>query len=624
MPVGQASWTVRGFFSSRIVLAFCLLPAFAQTPLTVEKPDAPLIIRPYAAPEAPPIRLSNSPRLSRLLRAGKLYLTVQDAIALAIENNLDLEVDRYGPLVQQWQLERFKGGGTLRGVTAGNSQVGQVASGQGVVGSERSAGLALSQNNGSGGSLGATVTQLGPVTPNLDPVLQNTSLWSHQTYPQANTVVSQTNTLIDNSRIYNTSVQEGVLTGGYVQATFNESYLNENAPSDVLNPSVAPQLRLYIQHNLLQGFGVGVNSRFIRVAKKNLIASQSTFESQLLNIVARVLNLYWDLVTAQEQLQATQSALRTAETFYGDTKTEIHAGALSRVDIYASEREVATRKRELTLTQTSVRQQENQLKSFLLRSDDPLVDEAEIVPLDKIEIPKEEELPPLRDLVKSAAAKRPDFAVTQINQETSAMTAEGTTNSLLPTLIGFAGVYDSGLAGTPNAASGLVADPQFVGGLGKAFGQVFRRDFPNQRAGAYLQIPFNNRQAQGDYGIDQLQLKQNELSAHRDLNQLVVDISSQMVALRQARVRYATAADTRALQQQLLEKVKLDFSLGGATLNDLITAQRSLSAAQTTEVSAQAAYSHARIALDQVLGETLEKNHVSVSEALAGRATSAQ
>ena len=291
------------------------------------------------------------------------------------------------------------------------------------------------------------------------------------------------------------------------------------------------------------------------------------------------------------------------------------------VSIYAPEREVATRKRELTLAQTSVQQQENQLKSFLLRRDDPLVYEAQIVPLDKIEVPKEEELPPLRELVKAAAAKRPDFAVTRINQETSVMSAEGTTNSLLPTLIGFANVYNSGLAGTPNAASGLAADPQFVGGLGKAVGQVFRRDFPNERAGAFLSVPFNNRQAQGDYGIDQLQLKQNELSTRRDLNQLVVDISSQMVALRQARVRYATSVDTRELQQQLLEKVKLDFSLGGATLNDLITAQRSLSAAQTTEVAAQAAYSHARIALDQVLGETLERNHVSVGEALAGRAS---
>jgi outer membrane protein TolC len=603
-------------------LLLCFLPVCAQqTPLTVDKPDAPTIIRPYLAPEAPPIRLSNSPRLNQLIRAGKLYLTTQDAIALAIENNLDLEVDRYGPLIQQWQVERFNGGGTLRGVTAGNSQVGQVASGQGVVGSERSAGLASSQNNGSGGSLGATVTQLGPVTPNLDPVLQNTSLWSHQSYPQADTVASQTTTLIDNSRIYNTSLQEGLLTGGFVQASFNESYLNENAPSDVLNPSVAPVFRLYIQHNLLQGFGTGVNSRFIRVANKNLTASYSTFESQLLNIVSRVLNLYWDLVTAQDQLQATQSALDTAQKFYGDTKTEIHAGALSRVDIYAPEREVATRKRELTLAQTSVQQQENQLKSFLLRRDDPLVYEAQIVPLDKIEVPKEEELPPLRELVKAAAAKRPDFAVTRINQETSVMSAEGTTNSLLPTLIGFANVYNSGLAGTPNAASGLAADPQFVGGLGKAVGQVFRRDFPNERAGAFLSVPFNNRQAQGDYGIDQLQLKQNELSTRRDLNQLVVDISSQMVALRQARVRYATSVDTRELQQQLLEKVKLDFSLGGATLNDLITAQRSLSAAQTTEVAAQAAYSHARIALDQVLGETLERNHVSVGEALAGRAS---
>ncbi len=591
----------------------------AEAPLTVERPSASIFVRPYLAPKAEPIRLKNSPRLRDLIRGGKLYLTVQDAIACAIENNLDLEVDRYGPLTQEWEVERFEGGGTLRGVTSGNSQVGQTASGQGVVGSLRSGGLIASQNNGGGGNLGATVTQIGPVTPNLDPVLTNTTLWSHTTTPFADTVASGTTSLVDGVRLYNTSVQEGLLSGGYVQATFNESYLNENAPTDVLNPSVAPQLRLYIQHNLLQGFGTGVNSRFIRVAKKNLVASQATFQSQLLNIVVKVLNLYWDLVSDTDDLKAKQAALDMARKSYDDTRTEIHAGALSRVDIYASEREVATRTRELVLAQAAARQQDTLLKNALLRADDPLVDAAEIVALDRIQVPAAEELPSLRELVARAAAKRPDLIVTNINQETAEMTAEGTENSLLPTLVGFAGTYNSGLAGTANPPSGLTPDPRFVGGLGTAVGQIFRRDFPSNRAGAYFQIPFNNRQAQGDYGIDQLQLKQGELSARRDLNQLVVDISSQLVALRQARARYTTAVDARTLQEQLLDKEKTNFSLGGSTLAELIAAQRALSTAQFNEIAAMAAYSHARISLDQVLGDTLEKNHVSVEDALAGR-----
>jgi outer membrane protein len=607
---------------STAVLCCVLLtvPALGQqAPLTVEKPDLPMIIRPYFPPNVSPIRLGNSTRAKQLVRAGKLYLTVQDAIALAIENNLDLEVDRYGPLIQQWQVERAEGGGPLRGVTAGNSSIGQSTSGQGVIGSEVSAGLASSGTGGGGGGGNATVSQIGPVTPNLDPGLQNASSWQHLTFPQPDTEVSAVSALVDNRRVYNTTIQQGLLTGGYVSAYYNESYLNENSPGDYLNPSVFPKARIYIQHNLLQGFGVGVNSRFIRVAKKNAIAAQSTFESQLLNIVARVLNQYWDLVTDKDQLKAAQEAVTTAQKFHDDIGTEIHAGALSRVDMYAADREVATRKRELTLAQTNEQQQENSLKSSLLRSDDPLVDEAEIVPLDKIEVPATEEMPPLRELVARAAAKRPDFAVTKINQETAAMTAEGTMNAVLPTLIGFAGTYDSGQTGTPNPASGQVVDPQFIGGLGKATMQVLQRDFPNNFGGAYFTMPFNNRQAQGDYGIDQLQLKQSELSQHRELNQLVVDISSQLIALRQARARHATAVDTLKLQQELYDKVKLDFSLGGATLNDLIIAQRSFTTAQTTAVSAQAAYSHARIALDQVLGETLERNHVSVSDALAGR-----
>ncbi|HXI38882.1 MAG TPA: hypothetical protein VNH83_02840, partial [Bryobacteraceae bacterium] len=178
-----------------------------EATITVQKPKAPILVRPYLEPTVPPARLKNSERLHSLIRVGKLYLTVQDAIALAIENNLDLEVDRYGPLLAEWQVERQQAGGPLRGVPSSSSLVNQVTSGQGIAGSQQSAGLGGGGNNTGGGGAGAAVvSQIGPITPNLDTVLQSASAYSHSTSPQANTVQSQTPALVDTRHIYNTVV----------------------------------------------------------------------------------------------------------------------------------------------------------------------------------------------------------------------------------------------------------------------------------------------------------------------------------------------------------------------------------------------------------------------------------
>ena len=604
-----------------VAAVFCLVVNGQESAVLVERPTAPIVIRPWMPATVPSSRMTNSDRVRSLIRGGKLYLTVQDCIALAIENNLDLEVDRYGPVLAGWAVERAEAGGVLRGVTNGSTQVGQTASGQGVSGSQRSAGLAGGGGGGASGGGGATVSQIGPVTANLDPILQNTTLFSHQTSPQANAVQSQTSALVDDSRIYNTSLQEGLLTGGFVTLSQAESYLNENSPSDVLNPSVAPRVQIYAQHSLLRGFGLAVNSRFIHVAQNDARAADFTFRSQLLNLVANVLNLYWDLVGDNEDVKAKQHALDIAQKFDDDTTQQIHLGVLARVEAYRAESELATRRRELIISQATVRQQENLLKNAISRNGaaDPLLDAAEIVPLDSIQVPASDDLPPLRELVTRALAKRPDFAVTRMNQQSAEISALGTANGILPNLQVAASTWNSGLAGSGNPASGVEPFPQFVGGLGTAFGQILRRDYASESGGGEISVSVHNRVSQGDYGVDQLTLRQSQLAAHRDQNQLVVDISNQMVALRQARERYSAAVDTRDLQQQLLEKEQQNFNLGGSTLNDLITAQRALADAQSAEVAALATYSHARVGLDQVLGETLEANHVSVDEALKGR-----
>jgi outer membrane protein len=591
----------------------------AQQPF-VERPQGSIVTRPYRQAQLPPVALSNSDRLHNLLRAGKLYLTLQDALALAIENNLDLQIDRYGPLSAEWDLERKKAGGPLKGVTSGNSVVNQVTSGQGANGELQAAGLTTGGGGGGGGVSNGSISQIGPITPNLDPVFQNTSVWSHTTAPEPNIFYYGTPSLIDISHKYQSFVQQGLITGGFVQVTGNESYLNENSPGDSINPSLVPIAQLYVQHNLLQGFGAGVNSRYIRIARKQMGAAAVTFRSQLTTLVQNVVNLYWNLVASQQDLQAKQDALRVSEKFNYDTKHELELGVIARVEIYRAEADLSSRKQDLVIAQETVSQQETQLKGLLSRTglEDPLLDSAQIVTLDRIQVPDLDDVPPLRTLVATALAHRPDVELDDINDEVSKLSATGTTNNLLPFLQARASTTNRAQSGGNNPEAEFPPQQNLVGGIGNALGQIVRHDYTSRSGAIIFQPAIGNHLAQGDYGIDQLQLRQSDLVERRNRNQLVVDISNQVIALRQARARYTNAVATRELQATLLEKEQQKFSLGGSTIDLVLAAERSLSAAQYVEIAALSAYSQARVGLDQTLGLTLESNHVLVDQALKG------
>ncbi|MES1257225.1 MAG: TolC family protein [Acidobacteriota bacterium] len=586
--------------------------------IAVQPPDGPPVIRSYQAPEIPPIRLNNSPRLSSVLRAGQMYLTLQDAVALAIENNLGLESSRYGPLLSDWALKRDEAGGPIRGVPSASAQVSSVNSGVGVSGTIASAGLGGGGGGGGGGNNGGVVVQqIGQVVPNLDPILQNSTTFSHLTQPQANTAISQTTALVQDERTYNTVFQQGLLTGGYFQLRDYSQYFKENAPSDVLNPVNAPHADIYFRHNLLKGFGVKLNSRSIRIAQMNVRGSAEVFRSEVIDLVASVSHLYWDLVTANDVTKARQAAVDIAQKFYEDTKARIGAGALAPIELPRAAAELASRQEDLLIAQTTARQQENRLKEAFTRSEDPAIESAGILPLDKVRVPDSDTLPPVRELVAAAMKKRPDVAIAKIRDQAAELNAIGTTNPLLPTLVVTAQTFNRGVAGTPQASGGQ-ANPFFVGGNGTALGQIFRRNFPNESASVSIQAPLGNRQAQADYGIDQLQLRQSAVQGQRSTNQIAVDISNQVIALRQARARYTTAVNTRELQEQLLQAEQEKFSFGKTTITGLITTQRALVTARTAEINALATYAHARVSLDQVLGDTLETNHVSMDQAMDG------
>jgi outer membrane protein len=609
---------------TRALCAVCSLALLhAQEPV---RPSAFIAVRPYLPPQVPPVRLQNSGRLANLVRAGMLYLTVQDAIALALENSIDIEVARYNPILAVWQLERSQAGGALPGVPSSAAQAGNVANGQGVAGSQAAAGVSTGSNGGNGpGSTNATIAQIGPIAQTLDPIVQENTVFSHQTAPQSDTVQSILPVLVSNTRNSSFSYAQGFLIGGNVTVTYKDSYLNENAPTDVLNPSSAPSLTFTYQQNLLRGFGIPVNARTIRVGRLNVKASALNFKTQVSNTVNQVLNLYYALAAGYEDIKAKTNAVEVAQKFYENSGIQQRAGTLARLDVTTAESQLATAEYDLVNSQTNLRQQELQLKNLLSRPGlaDPTLASVQIVPLDRIAVPETDEFPPIKDLLKTALANRSDLAAERLGVTSSEISALGTRNGILPLLVGIATESTAGLAGTPQiAVSSLgvqTANPYFDGGIGTALGQVFRRNFPTNRVAAYFQTPLRNDQAQADYAIDQLQLRQSQIQLSKDLNQVAVDVSNYLVAMRQARGRYRAAVQTRILQQQLLDAEQKKLAGGVSTPFNVVQQQRDLVAAQSAEIAALVDFSNARVALDQTLGVTLEANQVSIDDARTGK-----
>ncbi len=599
--------------------AAATLPGYGQQQPFVERPTMIGPIRSYMAPTIPPVRMSNSDRLYSLIRAGNLYLTLEDALALAIENNLNLEIDRYGPLLQASALERSKGGGPFRGVPRSNTVIASVDSGLGVAGSTLAAGLTTGSSGGGGGSGSNTVIQqVGIIAPNFDAVMQGAESFSHLTTPYANTVVAQTESLIQSQRVYSNLVQQGLVTGGIVQVSSYEQYLKENAPSDVLEPQMGSNVAVVYYQPWLQQFGIHLNDYQIRIARINADASREAFRAQLADLVSSVSNSYWDYVNSRDELKLRQRAFEITQKFRDDTRYEISLGALAGVELPRAEAEVASRRQDLAIAQATIRQRSTTLKEALSHTEDPALEAAEIIPLDHIDVPEEEEqLAPLRQLLTNAMEKRPDVAMARFRDQTDEISLLGTTNPLLPTLYTVLRTYDRGVAGTPQASGGQ-APPGFVGQYGTALGQIFRRDFGNESAAVSFSAPIRNRAAQGDYGIDQLKYRQGQLQSQRDNNQILVDISSGVIALRQARARYETARESRVLQEQLLA-AEQQKSYGTTTFNYIMIDQRALIAARLAELAATSAYARSRVMLDQTLGQTLEKNHITFEEGLNGR-----
>lgn len=590
----------------------------AQNAIRIDPPKGGLgwLTRPYQRRVIPPINVTNTDRLQSLVKAGNLYLSGQDVIALALENNLDIEIQRYGPLLYKQVTKRAQGGTLLRSVGAGVSAGPQSVSLTGVSTSSSAVGTTAVT------SQGGILTQLGPSILTLDPVVTFQATFSHSTSPQSNTFLTGTTALINDSRNFQGGYSQNWDFGLTAQLTYGSTRNKYNSAAFNLNPFNSGFLDLQFSQNLLSGFGSAVNGRNIRVAKNNEKISDLQFKQQLITTISAVLNLYWDLVSFNEDLKARRDELATAQALFEDNKKQVEIGTLAPIEVTRAESQVYTSQQDLLVSQTNLLQQEIVLKNALSRNGvaSPELMDVHIIPLDTFKVPGNDQQKPLEELVSKAIATRVELAQNKINIDSNKMNLVGIKSGLKPSLQAFVDVTNNGLSGSSNfLVPGSFADPFLTGGYGNLLGQIFRRNYPSYSAGFSLNVPLRNRAAQSDYTTSVLEIRQSELALQKAVNQVRVDVQNAVIGLQQARVRYEASMKARDLQQQTLDADKKKYTLGASTVFQVVQDQQLLATSLSNETQALANFSHAQISFDQAMGVTLDVNGISVDEALSGK-----
>src|SRR5271157_5855357 len=451
--------TIMSFARSVAVILLCSAAGLAQTPEITNGPNHGIIgwfEGNYVAHPVSKISFEDSPRIDKLMRAGNIYLSLRDAIALALENNLDIEYARFNPKLADANSQRVSAGALLRTVSSSISSGPSSASlGVAAQSSLGSAGTGTSASGGQGGVLSGLSVQLaGTAIPNLDPVFYAASQFSHSTQIETATNITGTNYLVSQSKSATYGIQQGFLTGTSLQLGLGNTLgVTQNSPYNLFTPYSQSTLQLTINQNLLQGFRQSVNNRAIRVAKNQRHISDLTFKSQVMTTVANVVSLYWDLVTDDEDLKVKQHTFELNKKLYEDNQRRAELGAIAPIDIITAEAEMKASQQDVTNAELQVLQQEMILKSVLTRSgmDNMAVVGARIVPTDHVDVPAQEAVRPIQDLVAEALANRPDVEQNAIGLEDARITTLGVKDAMLPQLQGFATFSNSGLAGQINS-----------------------------------------------------------------------------------------------------------------------------------------------------------------------------
>ena len=561
--------------------------------------------------------LANSPRIDQLVHDGKLTLSLQDAVELALENSMDIAVQRYYPWTADTDILKTSAGGFGRGTP--------------------------------GATFGSSTANLASFS--YDPLVSSTVLLDDRTTPINNPFISGTGTataahLITHTDQYNTQVSRGFETGSNLSVSWDNTRSSSTSTANFFDPAVQSTLSVVFSQQLLSSFGHYVNRRNIMISKNNRKIADWAFAQQAITTVTNTIAAYWELVYARENVKVEEQAVATSEKLYSDNQKQLSAGTMAPLDVTQAKSELATDRQNLIVARTVQLQDEQILKNAI--SKDPMAPNlinVEVIPADEPTPPAAVENPSFEDAVKEAYAKRPELQEQGYNIKNGEIDVRATRNALLPQLtlsaqyssVGLAG--NSPIKGAPTfASSGVpIVDatgvpvpglfeptviPTITGtnqqGFTNAQSDVFNNRFPDYSAQLTLNLPLRNRSAQADNARALLVQRQLETQMQQLKNAALLDVRNSYIALTQDRAQVEAASEARQLQQETFDAQQKKYRLGATTVYQVILTQRDLIAAEGTEIRALANLQEAKANYERALGRTLEVNHVTIADALSG------
>ncbi len=602
----------------------------------------PRVLQPYTPRPLAQPNLGNSARIDSLMHDGKIHLSIDDAVALALENNLDLEIARYNLNIADADLLRAKTGASILGVNTGivqNTPGGGVGGLGGSVGSG-TGGTTVAAGGAGSGTNGLVSSTLGigsPIT-SFDPVLTGAfQLDKNQT--ESVSVFSPVPIVAQNTYTSNFGYAQGFSWGGALTGTFNNTHLTTNNPTSLLTPQLGSNFQFRFTQNLLQGFGFLPNTRFIRIAKNNREISDVAFRLQVITTVDQIENMYWDLVYAYENVRVQQESLTYSQKALEDAKRQAQVGTVPPIQVVSAQSTVATGQQNLIVAQNNLQLQQLLMKNALSRSiEDPVLAEAEVIPISTMQIPQDEQPTPIQDLINEALQHRAELVETRIDLNSRDINVRAVRNSMLPTLSAYAYYGGSGVGGdvnprVPNCATTTSAfcfdqakaPPPFRNETSVAYSgtlnQLVNSTAPDKGVGLSLSIPIRNRLAQSNQVRAELEYRQAQTRQLQLENQVRIEVRNAQFDVKQNRAAVQSAQSAVDLARQTLDADQQKLKVGLTTQTAILQDAATLTTNESNLVSAKAAYEKSRIELDRATGLLLDHAGIDVADATRGQVT---
>jgi outer membrane protein TolC len=607
------------------------------------KPRSPFphILRSYRSQEVAQPNQGNSPRIDSLMHDGKIYLSIDDAVALTLENNLDLDIARYNLNIADTDYLRAKSGANILGVNAGivqNTPGGGVGGLGGTVGSGTGGTTVAASGIGTGtnGLVSSTLGIGSPIT-SFDPTITST-LQLDKDDTESVSVFSPVPVIAQNTYTANLAYTQGFQWGTSVTAGFNNTHVTTNNPTSLLTPELSSNFQFKITQNLLQGFGSLPNLRFVRIAKNNREISDVAFRLQVITTVDQIENMYWDLVYAYENVRVQREALAYGQKALDDSKQQAKVGTVPPIQVVSAQSTVSTDQQNLILSQNNLQLQQLLMTNALSRSiEDPALAEADVIPTSTMQLPEQEPVTPAQDLINQALDHRAELVESRIDLNSRDLSSKAVRNALLPTLDAFAYYGGSGVGGNinplipacPSSAKYCYTQsqnpPPFQSatsvGYGGTLNQLVNSTAPDKGVGLTLNIPLRNREAQANQVRAELEYRQAQVRLHQLENQVRIEVRNAQFDVKQNRASVEAAQYAVDFARQTLDADQQKLKVGLSTTTAILQDASVLTTSESNLVSAKAAYEKSRIELDRATGLLLDHSGIDVTEATRGQVT---